>query len=72
VASLTLLRTTRFVAKTPKRLHPYTLSSVEDPLHFGTDPHPDLRTDPAPVPALFVSDLQDANKKKILSVRFFC
>ncbi len=70
-----------------ERLHPYTLSSVVDPLHFGcvsvtfwygsasrfADKYhwltePDLDT--APVPALFLSDLQDANKKKILTVRF--
>ncbi len=34
------------------------LISVADPLHFGTDPDLD--------PAIFVIDLQDANKKLIL------
>ncbi len=35
-------------------------NSVADPWHFGVDPDPD--------PAIFVIDLQDANKKH----RFFC
>ncbi len=42
------------------------LSSVRDPWHFGTDPDPDLdpylRLTDADF-ALFVSDLQDADKK---------
>jgi hypothetical protein len=38
-------------------------SSVADPSHFGVDPDPD--------PAMFVIDLQDANKKLIF-LEFFC
>ncbi len=34
-------------------------SSVADPSHFGVEPDPD------PDPAMFVIDLQDANKKLI-------
>ncbi len=38
-------------------------SSVPDPWHFATDPNPNLwLTDPDTDPALFFSDLQDANK----------
>ncbi len=45
----------------------FCLGSVPDPWHFGTDPYYCLcLTDPAPDPALFVSDLQDANKKLLL------
>ncbi len=35
-------------------------SSVADPGQFGTDPHLCLAD---PVPAIFVNDLQDVNKK---------
>ncbi len=34
-------------------------TSVADPWHFGVDPDPDADPDPA----IFVIDLQDANKK---------
>ncbi len=40
------------------------LSSVTDPWHFGVDPDPD--------PAIFVIDLQEANKKLICLIKFFC
>jgi hypothetical protein len=36
-----------------------------------SDPDPDAGADPAPDPALFVSDLQDANKKYFFS-KYFC
>jgi hypothetical protein len=38
------------------------LNSVADPWHFGTDP------DSAPEPAIFVINLQDANKKLFFSM----
>ncbi len=43
----------------------YAKTSVPDPEHFGTDPdlHRQTNPDSAPDPALFVSDLQDTNKK---------
>ncbi len=48
----------------------YRFRSVADPQHFGTDPHPRIRTslltDPAPVPAVFISDLQAKNKFFVL------
>jgi len=51
-------------------------TSVLHPSHIGTrygsgsvDPYLVL-TDPAPDPALFVSDLQEANKTKIISTFF--
>jgi hypothetical protein len=40
------------------------LCSVADPWHFGVDPDPD--------PAIFIIDLQDANKKLIKKKKFFC
>ncbi len=39
------------------------VKSVPEPQHFGTDQDPD--------PALFISDLQDANKKYFFSSSFF-
>jgi hypothetical protein len=42
-------------------------TSVVDRQHFGTDPDPD----PAPGPALFVSDVQDANKNIFFPLSLF-
>jgi len=41
--------------------------------HFGVDPDPDWDPDPDadPDPAIFIIDLQDANKKLIL-IKIFC
>jgi hypothetical protein len=41
------------------------LISVADPCHFGVDPYPDLDPDAAADSAIFIIDLQDANKKEI-------
>ncbi len=46
------------------------LISVVDPWHFDTDPD-HTGQDPAPVPALFVSELQDANKNIFFSSTFW-
>ncbi len=42
-------------------LQKITGSDSADPCHLLMDPDPDL--DPAPDPAIFVGDIQDANKK---------
>jgi hypothetical protein len=53
-----------------------TVNSVPaDQWHFGADPDPRIRTfdltDPAPDPGqIFVSDLQDANKKVFMHIPF--
>jgi hypothetical protein len=44
----------------------YTLSSVVDPWHFGTDPD----STPNPDPALLVSGFQDAKKKSFIAHYF--
>ncbi len=57
------------------------MSSVPDPWHFGVDPDPDPRIHASdkwiriwildPDPAIFVNDLQDANKKTNFFTQFF-
>jgi hypothetical protein len=47
------------------------LISVADPWHFGVDPYPDLDPDEDADPAIFIIDLQDANKKLIFIKKFF-
>ncbi len=41
---------------------------MPDPCHFDVDPDPDPGTDPA----IFVIDLQEANKKLIFLKKFSC
>ncbi len=45
------------------------LCSVADPWHFDVDPDPWLMD---PDPAIFVIELQDANRKQILVKENFC
>jgi hypothetical protein len=45
------------------------LCSVADRGHFGTDPDADPAL--APDPAIFIIDLQDANKKLFFSAYYF-
>ncbi len=58
-----------------EELHPQIIKQVVYPWHFGTDLDPRIctsdQTDPASEPTIFVSDLQDGNKKLFFYSKFF-
>ncbi len=61
----------------PAAKYPSPASSVPDLLHFGVDPDPRIHASDQgirirdPDPAIFVTDLQEANKKQFF-MKFFC
>jgi hypothetical protein len=60
------------------KTHTHTKPVFAELWHFGMDPDPRIRTvpltnitDPVLDPAIFVSDIQDGNKKLLVPVLFF-